>query len=102
MLASARSVCSPCLDSPRSFSPSCQHIIINFVHISQLICRLSSLVDSSDGLKRPVHELMEFSDIEQLKVTQPFYYLQGPYVPPQIFKPYRHVVEAELYFNKHF
>jgi hypothetical protein len=69
MLASARSVCSPRLDSPRSFSPLCQHMIIyetriNFVHISQLICRLSSVVDSCDGLRRPVHELTEFSAVE--------------------------------------
>jgi len=58
---------------------------INFVHIYQLICILSSLVDSYDGLSLPVHELKEFPDFEQLKVTQPFYHLHGPYVPPQIF-----------------
>lgn len=58
---------------------------MNFVHISQLICRLPSIVDSFDGLWRPVHEHTEFPDFEQLKVTQHFYHLQGPYVPPQIF-----------------
>ena len=42
-------------------------------------------MDSFDGLWRAVHELMEFPDFKQLKVTQPLYHLHGTYFPPQIF-----------------